>query len=129
MENFFNNKSIQGLIDETMKNLHSIARANTIIGEPIVTPNNVVIVPISKVSVGYIVGGGEYTDLTKRKPQQYPMAGGSGGGLTLSPVGFLLCSTTGIEYLDIENKTAAENVLKILNKIVAKFTEEKHEKN
>lgn len=132
MKNIFENKSIENLINDTMQNLHSLAQANTIIGEPLDLPGGTVIVPISKVSVGYVVGGGEYVDVArKKKLENFPLAGGSGGGATISPIGFLVCGPESVEYIDIENKTAIENIIKIFNKMVDAFSKEdkKHEKN
>lgn len=127
MKNIFeNNKSIENLIDGTMRNLHTLIEANTIVGEPVVSPDGTTIIPISKVSVGYVVGGGEYADISrKKKVENYPLAGGSGGGVTISPVGFLINSKNGIRYIDIENKTAYQTVLNLLNKVAERFTEEK----
>ena len=122
MKNIFENKSIENLINGTMENLHTLVEANTIIGDKIFTPDGSVIIPISKVSVGYVVGGGEYIDVArKKKLETFPLAGGSGGGVTVTPVGFLISSGGVVEYIDIENKTAFENALKIINKIANKF--------
>lgn len=130
MKNIFERKSIENLINGAMQNLHTMAEANTIIGQPITTFDGSKIIPISKVSVGYVVGGGEYTDLTrKKKLEDYPLAGGSGGGVSLTPVGFLISKKNGVEYIDIEDKTAVENLMSIINKVVKKFTDEKDAKN
>ena len=125
MKNIFENKSIENLINGTMENLHTLVEANTIVGDKIFTPDGGVIIPISKVSVGYVVGGGEYIDVARKKKfETFPLAGGSGGGVTVTPVGFLISSAGAIEYIDIENKTAFENALKIINKIASKFAKE-----
>ena len=125
MKNIFENKSIENLINGTMANLHTLVEANTIVGDKIFTPDGGVIIPISKVSVGYVVGGGEYIDVARKKKfETFPLAGGSGGGVTVTPVGFLISSAGTIEYIDIENKTAFENALKIINKIASKFAKE-----
>jgi len=122
-------KSIKDLIENTMKNLHCLIETNTIVGEPIFSPDGTVIIPISKVSVGYVVGGGEYTDVAIRKKYcQYPLAGGSGGGMTISPVGFLIENKEGIKYVDIETKDAYQSVLKLFNMLVDKLGEKKNEK-
>ena len=125
MKNIFENNSIENLINGTMENLHTLVEANTIVGDKIFTPDGGVIIPISKVSVGYVVGGGEYIDVARKKKfETFPLAGGSGGGVTVTPVGFLISSAGTIEYIDIENKTAFENALKIINKIASKFAKE-----
>lgn len=127
MKNIFeNDKSVENLIENTMKNLNGLIEVNTIVGEPIISPDGTIIIPISKVSVGYIVGGGEFADIPKRrKIEQYPLAGGSGGGVTICPVGFLVENGNGVEFIDIENKTAYQSFLKIFNKIVDNLCGEK----
>ena len=97
MKNIFESKSIENLINGTMENLHALVEANTIVGDKIFTPEGAVIIPISKVSVGYVVGGGEYVDVArKRKLDTFPLAGGSGGGVTVTPVGFLVSDASGV---------------------------------
>lgn len=125
MKNLFENKSVENLINGTMQNLHTLVEANTIVGAPLNCPDGTIIIPISKVSVGYVVGGGEYVDIArKKKIENFPLAGGSGGGASISPIGFLVCGKSGVNYIDIENKTAAENIIKIINKLVEKMTDE-----
>lgn len=125
MKNFFENKSIENLINGTMQNLHTLVEANTIVGAPLSCPDGTIVIPISKVSVGYVVGGGEYVDIArKKKVENFPLAGGSGGGASISPIGFLVSGASGVSYIDIENKTSAENIMKIINKIVGKVMEE-----
>lgn len=130
MKNIFENKSIENIIDGTMKNLHTMIETNTIIGDPVVSPDGTIILPISKVSVGYVVGGGEYTNLMKlKKIQNYPLAGGSGGGVTITPMGFLINSNGEISYIDIENKSSYDSILNLINKLASKMSkEEKNEK-
>lgn len=126
MKNIFENKSIENLINGTLENLHTLVEANTIVGDKIFVPDGTIILPICKLSVGYVVGGGEYVDVArKKKMDAFPLAGGSGGGVTITPVGFLVSGSMGVEYIDVENKTTAQNVLKIINKIVNSFTEAK----
>ena len=76
-----NTSNINNLIDESISNIKSLMETNTIIGDPVIAPDGTIIIPISKVSVGFIVGGGEYSDKSSRRvAKHYPMAGGSGGG-------------------------------------------------
>lgn len=117
-----NKKSIESLIEGTLKNLKEMVETNTIIGKPVNLPDGTSIIPISKVSVGYVVGGGEYADVSRCKRHQgFPLAGGSGGGVSLNPVGFLITSQGQTKFVDIENKTAYQSVLKLFNLIVDKL--------
>lgn len=130
MNNFFEeNKSVESLIENTISNLHTLAETNTVVGEPIFSPDGSIIIPISKVSVGFVVGGGEYTDISKKKHiENYPLAGGSGGGMTVSPVGFLIENTSGTTFIDIENKTAYQAIINLVDKIINSVGGKKNEK-
>ncbi|MBQ4535411.1 MAG: GerW family sporulation protein [Clostridia bacterium] len=115
-------KSIESLIEGTLKNLREMVETNTIVGKPVNLPDGTSIIPISKVSVGYVVGGGEYADMSRRKRHEdFPLAGGSGGGVSVSPVGFLISNGENVRFVDIENKNAYQSVLKIFNLIVDKL--------
>ena len=81
-------KSIKDLIENTMKNLHCLIETNTIVGEPIFSPDGSIIIPISKVSVGYVVGGGEYTDVAISKKHCNIRGLAEAGADDNSPVGF-----------------------------------------
>ena len=86
---------IEGLMLTAMNSIRDMVDVNTIIGEPIETSNNIVIIPISKVGFGFASGGSEfnvetineYTKKDKDEQIQYklPFGGGSGAGVTLNP--------------------------------------------
>ena len=90
MKVYTNSTSINDLISSAVDKIKTIVDSSTIIGESIVTPDETTIIPISKVTVGFVVGGGEYADLSARRvANHFPMSGGSSGGMSVSPVGFL----------------------------------------
>ena len=75
----------------SLDKVRSLIDVNCVVGNAITMPNNSVIIPISKVSVGFVSGGGEYNDLNaKRNSADFPMAGGTGGGFTVTPIGFFV---------------------------------------
>ncbi len=77
----------------TMENLKEMVDVNTVVGTPVQTGGGAMVVPVSKVSFGFVSGGGEY-GAGKQPPQQLPaplpFGGGAGAGVTVSPVGFLV---------------------------------------
>ena len=82
---------IKNLIDSSLESIRNMVDVNCVIGEPVTLPDGTVLLPISKVSVGFVSGGGEYTDLnSKRNQDDFPMAGGTGGGYSVSPIGFFV---------------------------------------
>ncbi len=92
---------MKNLIDEALKNIHSVADVNTVIGEPVTLPNGVTVVPFSKVSIGFAAGGTDRNPKTTDRPL---FAGGSGAGVSVTPLGFLVIGTNGnVTLLDLKN--------------------------
>ncbi len=90
---------INNMLDKTMQKIKEMVDINTIIGEPIVV-ENATIIPISKVSYGFASGGGEYPD---KKEKEAPLfGGGSGAGVTISPVAFLTVIEGKVNILRVE---------------------------
>ena len=125
MEN--NQNYIDEFINSSISNIKDLARTNTIIGDPIISPTGNILIPVSRVSVGFVVGGGQYNSISKKLP--YPMAGGSGGGVTISPIGFIVEDNENVKYIDIENKSSYQTILNIINAIAKKVGgEDKNDK-
>lgn len=123
MKIFTNSSSINDLISSAMDKIKTIVDSSTIVGDSIVAPDGTTIIPISKVSVGFIVGGGEYADLSSRRvANHFPMSGGSSGGMSVSPVGFLIIREMGdVEFVNVENKSLYQTVLNMVNSLLAKI--------
>lgn len=118
--------SIYNLIDGAMEKIKTIVDSSTVIGEKVITEDGTIIIPISRVSVGYVVGGGEYADLSARRvANHFPMAGGSSGGMSVSPVGFLIESKGEVKFVNVENKSLYQTVLNIFNMLIEKLDDEK----
>ena len=79
-----NKNNLSELMRSTMEKIHEMVDTNNIVGQPIVTPDGVTLIPISKVSFGFGGGGGEYGKSTQG------FGGGSGGGVKIDPVAFLV---------------------------------------
>ncbi|MCM3593897.1 GerW family sporulation protein [Brevibacillus sp. FSL L8-0520] len=97
---------IQGLMKTTMENLKQMVDVNTIIGDPVETPDGSVILPISKVGFGFAAGGSEF-QYERDHPGVigHPFGGGSGGGVSITPVAFLVVGKQGIRSIPLENST------------------------
>ena len=90
---------IEELIFETMENLKGMADTDTIIGNPVKTPLGIVI-PVSKVTVGFLSGGGEYGEIKYyKKDEEFPFSGGSGGIVSVKPLGFLIDNGLGCKVV------------------------------
>lgn len=130
MKIYGESESINGLIDKAMDKIKTIVDSSTVIGEKVETPDGAVIIPISKVTVGYVVGGGEYADLSARRvANHFPMAGGSSGGMSVTPVGFLIESQGEVKFVNVENKSLYQTVLNMFNALLSKVEEKAGENN
>ncbi len=124
MKYYSGSDNIQNLINVAMDKIKTIVDSSTVIGEKVESPDGTTIIPISRVSVGYVVGGGEYADLSSRRvANHFPMAGGSSGGMSLSPVGFLTIYNGEVKFINVENKSLYQTILNMFNTLLAKIDE------
>lgn len=79
------NSPLNDLMRSAMEKVREMADTNAIVGQPITTPDGVTLIPISKVSLGFGCGGGDYG-----KVQPRSFGGGSGAGVNIAPVAFLV---------------------------------------
>lgn len=106
---------IQGLMKTAMESIKDMVDVNTVIGDAVETNDGSVIVPISRVSFGFAAGGGEYKGETAgsdgnsigggnegEESAAYPFAGGSGAGVSVQPVGFLVVSQGSVRMLPVD---------------------------
>lgn len=90
---------INGLMDTTLDKIKSMVDVNTIIGEAITSPDGTIIIPVSKVSYGFASGG---SDIRPRKETMAPtFGGGSGAGVSISPVGFLAVYKGDVKFIPV----------------------------
>lgn len=99
---------IQGLMQTAMSNIREMVDVNTIIGDPVETPDGTVILPVSRVGFGFAAGGSQFNlsdskgDVSGSADQ--PFGGGSGGGVSLVPIGFLIVQGTQVRMLSTDNQ-------------------------
>lgn len=112
---------IEGLMETAMNSIKDMIDVNTIIGDAIETAAGIVIIPISKVCFGFASGGSEFKGETideykkkdKEEEVQYrlPFGGGSGAGISINPVAFVVVSKESIKILPIEHNSAIEKLM------------------
>ena len=112
---------IENLISNAIKNLNGLVDVNTIIGKPFITEMGSIF-PISKVTMGFLTGGGEYGDVKYfKKDENYPFSGGSGAVVSLNPVGFLIETDSGYKLIPIKNDMY-DKLLNACENIIDSFT-------
>ena len=95
--------TIQGLMEASMKNIKEMIDVNTIIGEPVQTPDGTTIIPVSKVAFGFGAGGSDIPVKATSGNTESPFGGGSGAGVSIKPVGFLVVGVNQIKMLPIDS--------------------------
>ncbi len=109
---------IREIVDSAVSNLREAAEVNTIIGKPLVTMDGTTILPISQVSFAFFAGGGEYVQPPVKNAMQNQFAGGSGGGASLTPVGFLVIKQNDVKMINTLGQTSFDKLADVAKEIV-----------
>lgn len=112
-------KPVENVLEQTLKNLKSIIDIDCIVGETI-EHESTKIIPISKISVGFVSGGGEYDSKKKKNDFNYPFAGGSGGGCNLTPMGFLVINDSRVQFIKTNVENNFEKIIDIVDNFIRK---------
>lgn len=106
---------IQGLMQTAMQNIKEMVDVNTILGDSVETPDGNVIIPISRVSFGFAAGGTEFEETTagngKEQSKDKPFGGGSGAGISLRPVAFLVVGNNQVRLLPVDGGAIFDRLL------------------
>lgn len=112
-----NDHPIQGLMQTAMENIRDMVDVNTIVGDPVEAPDGTLVLPISKVGFGFAAGGSEFTTEDSMEHasvvpggvssngRQHPFGGGSGGGVSITPIAFLVVGAQGIKVMPLNETT------------------------
>ncbi|MCI1943771.1 GerW family sporulation protein [Clostridium luticellarii] len=110
---------IENLLKSTMENLKEMIDVNTIVGDAVESKDGSLVIPISKVSFGFASGGSEFNlqheDMSK---PEYPFGGGSGAGVTVKPVAFLVTKGESIRLMSLDQNNACEKVIDSIPQIM-----------
>ena len=120
---------IGSLMDATMEKIKEMIDVNTIIGEPITSPDGTLIIPVSKVSYGFAAGG---SDLPTKKENKDCFGGGSGAGVTIQPVAFLTVYQGDVRLVSVDREECTADKLvnmipDVLKKVKGVFKKDKSE--
>lgn len=99
---------IEGLISTAMEKIRDMIDVDTIIGDPITTPNGTTIIPVSKVSFGFASGG---SDIPSAKTTKDLFGGGSGAGITISPIAFIVITDDDVKLLQMSMNAKSSNAI------------------
>ena len=93
-------QKVNELVENSVRDLSKLVNVDTVIGTPILTASGVQIIPVTKVTMGFLSGGSDIgeTKVNKEK-ESVPFAGGSGAVVSLKPAGFLLDDGKNCRYI------------------------------
>ncbi len=108
-------QQINAVMQTALENIKDMIDVNTVIGEAVIAGNGNTVIPVSKVSFGFVAGGGDYG---KPADTSQTFAGGSGAGVSLQPVGFLVLGQDGVHMLPAQNLLPWEHTISMLPRLV-----------
>lgn len=114
---------IENIMRTTMENIRDMVDVDTVIGEPILTQDGSTVIPISRVCFGFVAGGGEYQCGTRYKapaddPERLPFGGGTGAGVTLQPMGFLVTNQNSVRLLPAQAYAPADRIIELVPQLM-----------
>lgn len=126
---------IENLMLTSMSSLRDMIDVNTIIGETVVSQDGTLIIPVSKVGFGFAAGGSEFNTNKQNKLSELyklPFGGGSGAGVHITPVAFLVVKDSNVKILTIDAMSPIDKLVDtfedVIKKIVDKYTDNKEVK-
>ena len=115
---------IENLMITAMSSLRDMIDVNTIVGDTVEMSDGTVIIPVSKVSFGFAAGGSEFNNKNPKmeSEQKLPFGGGSGAGVNISPIAFLIVKDTSVKLLNIDANRPLDKLMDlapdVINKII-----------
>ena len=118
------NNRINQVVNTAIENIKKVIDTDTIVGKSLQTEGGTII-PITKVSIGFVAGGGEYPaeDKQIKQTDNYPFAGGTGAGVCVQPIGFLVIKGGKVDLVKVDGSTPLNKFIENLPNTVEAITE------
>lgn len=116
------NHPLSEMIGASMSKIREMIDVNTVIGDPITTPDGVMIIPVTKVSIGYGSGGSDFATKNYPAGRDNAFGGGAGAGVNITPVAFLIVRGESVRMLPIAEpaSTSADRLIELLPELLDK---------
>lgn len=108
---------IQGLMKTAMESIKEMVDVNTVIGDAVEAPDGSVIIPVSRLGLGFAAGGSEFGE---HKETELPFGGGSGAGVSVQPVGFLVVGQNATRLLPVSNGAIYDRLVDLVPQLMDK---------
>lgn len=104
-----------------MQSIKEMVDVSTVVGDAVETNDGTVIIPVSQVACGFAAGGGEYDFSSNSKGGELPFAGGSGAGVSVRPVGFLVVRMNDVRLISTQGNPLAERMVDLAPQVMDKI--------
>ena len=113
---------ISELMQTAMSSMKDMVDVNTVVGHPVQTSSGSTIIPISRVTFGYMTAGGDLlADKPAKDTPDFPFAGGSGAGVSVHPMGFLVVGNGQVKMLPTNYATPVDRVMELLPEVMGEI--------
>lgn len=132
------NHPIETLMKSAMESIQQMVDVNTVVGDAVETPDGSVIIPVSRVACGFAAGGSEFAAPEENKGKgnnpnpgnnqagnqdaKFPFGGGSGAGVSVQPVGFLVVGNGQVRMLPVNGNVIVDRVIDAVPDVLDKFS-------
>lgn len=128
------NHPLPDMVGSSIAKIREMANANTVLGDPIQTPDGVTIIPVSKVKIGFAGGGSDFATKNYPSTKDNAFGGGTGAGVTVTPVAFLIMKGESVRLLPVAEpaSNSLERLIEMLPELidqVSSLRAKKEEKN
>ena len=108
-------QNLPNMLENTIAKIREMVNVNSVVGEPITTPDGVTIIPISKVSIGLGGGGSDFVSKNVNHHEN-PFGGGVGAGVKIDPVAFLIVKDGSVRMLPVATpaNTTADRIVEMV---------------
>lgn len=108
-------EKLPNMLENTIQKIRELVDVNSVIGDPIHTPDGVTIIPVSRVSVGFGGGGSDFAS-SKSAGGEMPFGGGVGGGVKVSPICFLIIKDGNVRMMPVAEpaSTTADRIVEMV---------------
>jgi len=121
MEKTMENRQISELMETTMQKMREMIDANTIVGDPITTPDGITLIPVSKVCFGFVGGGSDFS----QKSTKNGFGGGTGAGVNIIPVAFMIVKGEDVDliYVTPTPLSTVDRIIETVPNVIDKVTD------
>jgi sporulation protein YtfJ len=112
---------IEGMMNTTLEKIKQMVDINSIVGDPITSPDGSIIIPVSKISYGFASGGSDFPSKTQTEKEFF--GGGTGAGVSINPVAFITICNGSVKLLQIDPyNSTADRIIGMFPEVVDKIS-------